>query len=104
MKGRYVILPAADRDIDGQALYYADEAGIETAIRFLDAVQQTCETLVAHPRMGWPCRLRHPELATARVFRVLEFDKTPVFYRPAKDRLEVLRVLHGSQNLEALFG
>ena len=52
MKGRYVILPAADQDIDSQALYYADEAGIETAIRFLDALRQTCETLAAHPRMG----------------------------------------------------
>jgi plasmid stabilization system protein ParE len=103
MKARCLFLPAADRDIDSLARYYAREAGIDTAVRFLDAVKRTCEMLATHPRMGWPCRLRHPELASTRVFRVLGFDKILVFYRPAKNRVEVLRVQHGSRHLESLF-
>jgi len=40
---------------------------------------------------------------SARVFRVRGFEKVLIFYRPSRQRIEILRVLHGSQDLEALF-
>jgi plasmid stabilization system protein ParE len=36
-----VVLPSADRDLDLQADYLANEAGVETALRFLAAAQET---------------------------------------------------------------
>jgi toxin ParE1/3/4 len=103
MTGRYVILPAADADIDGLALYYAEQAGIETATRFLLDVRRTCEMLADHPRMGWPCWLRNPRLAAIRVFPLSEFERILVFHRPARGQLEIVRLVHGSRDLDALF-
>lgn len=54
--------------------------------------------------VGWHCKVRHPQLMTARTFRVSErFDKFLIFYQPYDDRIEILRVLHGAQDLVALF-
>jgi plasmid stabilization system protein ParE len=44
-------------------------------------------------------------LRTARVFRVsARFENYLIFYVPFQDYVEILRVVHGSQDLEALFG
>ena len=53
--------------------------------------------------MGWGCQLKHPALRTARVFRVNGFEKILIFYQPDPDPIEILRVLHRSQDLEAIF-
>ena len=103
MRSRYVVLPRADEDLDEQADYLTVEANIGVALRFLEAAHDTFALLSSHPEMGWQCRLRHPGLASARVFRVKGFEKILIFYRLSRDRIEILRVLHGSQDLEALF-
>lgn len=55
--------------------------------------------------MGWPCKVEHLPLRTARVFRVsARFENYLIFYVPFQDYVEILRVVHGSQDLEALFG
>ena len=98
----YVVRPRADRDLDEIADYLAGEAGLDTALRFLQEAYETFALLSAQVDMGWPCRLKHPDLKSARQFRVSEsFDKYLIFYQPHKDRIEILRLLHGSQNLEA---
>jgi toxin ParE1/3/4 len=38
-----------------------------------------------------------------RMFRVKDFPKHLVFYRPIEGGIEVIRVLHASRNLAALF-
>jgi plasmid stabilization system protein ParE len=55
------------------------------------------------PHMGTRCRLGHPELRSARYLRMGGFEKILVFYRPLGDVIEIVRVLHGSQDLDALF-
>jgi len=37
MIGRYRVLPAADWDLDDQAVYLATEGSLETALRFYEA-------------------------------------------------------------------
>ncbi len=44
MTPRVSVLPAADRDIDGQAEYLMREASLETALRFHDAAAATFES------------------------------------------------------------
>lgn len=41
MSQRYHVLPAADRDLDEQAGYLAQQASLETALRFYDAAALT---------------------------------------------------------------
>ncbi len=103
MSARYVVLPKADRDLDDEADYLVGEAGLEVGFRFLAAALETFDLLASQPEMGWKCRLKHPALASTRVFRVKGFEKVLIFYRPGPELIEILRVLHGSQDLEAFF-
>jgi len=100
----YVVRPRADRDIDEIAAYVAEQSGLDSGLRFLSEVHETFALLGSRREAGWPCRVRHARLTTARTFRVSErFDKFLIFYQPYEDRIEILRVLHGAQDLAALF-
>ncbi len=72
--------------------------------RFLFAAHKTFALLATQPHMGWRLRLRHPNLGLTRVFRVAGFEKLLILYRPLSDEVDVLRVVHGSRNLQALLG
>ena len=52
--------------------------------------------------MGWRCRLKNRRLEGLRIFRVAGFENMLVLYRPRPDGVEVLRVIHGSRNIQAL--
>ena len=99
---RYVLRPRTERDLDAQALYYASEAGSELGHRFLVAAHETIANLAIHPRMGWPSRLERASLKELRIFRVKGFEKILILYLPLPNGVEILRVVHGSQNLQAL--
>lgn len=101
-ESRYVIRPKADRDLDDQAYYYATEASPEVGHRFLLAAHDTFALLATQPNMGWHSRLKHPGLESLRVFRVSGFEKILILYLPLLDGVEILRVVHGSRNLQAL--
>ncbi len=74
-------------------------------LQFLAEVYETFSFLASDREIGWPCNVTHPQLMGARTFRVSEcFEKYLIFYQPYQDRMEVLRVLHASQDLDALFG
>jgi plasmid stabilization system protein ParE len=78
-------------------------ASPELGNRFLLAAHRTFALLATQPNMGWPFRLRHPGLKSLRVFRVSDFEKVLILYLPLADGIDVLRVVHGSQNLKNLF-
>lgn len=103
MSARYVVLPKADRDLDDEADYLVKEAGLEVGLSFLTAAQETFDLLASQPAMGWQCRLKDPALGSVRVFRVTRFERFLIFYRPARECIEILRVLHSSQDLDAVF-
>jgi toxin ParE1/3/4 len=99
---RYVIRPKADQDLDEQAYYFATQASPEVGHKFLLAAHETFSLLATQPEMGWHCRLKHPGLASLRAFRVSGFERLLVLYRPRPDGVEILRVVHGSRDLQAL--
>jgi toxin ParE1/3/4 len=102
-ESRYVIRPKADQDLEDQAYYYAVEASPELGHRFLVEAHETFALLSTQPQMGWAPRLRHLDLKALRLFRVGgSFEKILILYRPHENGVEILRVLHGSQNLQRL--
>jgi toxin ParE1/3/4 len=103
VSARYVVLPNADRDLDDEADYLVKEAGLEVGLSFLAAAQETFRLLASQPDMGWHCRLKNPALASVRMFRVRRFERFLIFYRPAPESIQILRVIHSSQDLDALF-
>ena len=102
MSGRYLVRPKADADLDHQALYLAENAGAEIGHRFLIAAHETFTLLASQPAMGWHPRLKHPDLASLRTFRISGFDRMIVLYRPIPDGVEIVRVMHGSRNVMKL--
>ena len=99
---RYVLRPRAEQDSDAQAYYYATVAGAEVGHRFLIAAHHTFTLLATHPNMGWQSRLEHAALHHLRVFRVKGSEKILILYLPMDEGVEVLRVVHGSQDLQTL--
>jgi toxin ParE1/3/4 len=102
MTAQYRVLPAADRDLDEQAAYLAAQASLETALRFYDAASSTFAEIVCMAGIGerWPSA--NPRLAGLRVWRIEGFEKHLIFYRPAADGIEVIRVLHGARDIESV--
>ena len=97
------VLPRADADVDEAAEYYAEEASLEVALRFLGAVQQVYEFVRSNPEAGSPGQYESRELQGMRRWPVPRFDSYLVFYRLAGEWVEIVRVLHGARDIEALF-
>ena len=99
---RVVVLPAADRDLDEQALYYLEHGSPETATRWYDQAAATFAFLAEHPAIGAPRESPRRALQGIRTWLVSGFERHVVFYRPIDDGIEVVRVLHGARDLDAL--
>ena len=54
------VLPAADRDIDGQADYLMHEASLETALRFYDADSRHLREPCPNARHGRAAGIHQP--------------------------------------------
>ena len=96
--------PAARRDLIEHYVYLAENAGIETADRFLARTEETLAALLAQPRMGAPLDSRHPEVANLRKWRVTDFENVLIFYLPHSRGISVVRVLYGARDWWELLG
>jgi toxin ParE1/3/4 len=103
VSARYTVKPKADLDLDEYADYLAREATLNVALNFLAATHETFALLAENPQIGWQSRLKNPALKTLRVFRVATFEKMIILYRPLSGGVDILRVVHGFRNLQALF-
>ena len=99
MNAHYVVRPKADADLDYQAFYLAEKATPEVGHRFLISAHEAFTLLASQPEMGWHPRLKHPDLAFLRTFRISGFERMIVLYPPIPDGVEILRVIHGAQDL-----
>lgn len=72
------------------------------AHRFLVSTHDTFALLATQPEMGWNPKLKHRDVGGLRVFRVTGFEKILILYRPIDDGIEVLRIVHGSRNVQRL--
>ena len=72
------------------------------AVRFVEAFKSSVDLLARMPALG---RVR-PDLGTpeTRSWRVGGFRNYLIFYEVLPDRLRLLRVLHGSRDLQAELG
>lgn len=94
------VRPEADRDTDQAADYYAREANLDLGLRFLGAVEAAYARLLEHPHIGSTVASFHPRLSGLRFWPVPGFESHLVFYVPSVDSVEIVRVLHGAQDLQ----
>lgn len=97
---KHVIQTAARRDIIRRfRRYLVDENVPEVALRFLDAVEESVNQVLAMPEAGTPKLLENPTLAGLRSWRVAGFEDVRIYYLVDDECLRVVRVLHGKQDI-----
>jgi toxin ParE1/3/4 len=92
------------RDLVEHFVYLADNAGIDTAERFLANAETSFNDLADYPTMGAPLTLTNPALTGLRKWRVKDFENYLIFYLPRSDGVSIMRVLHGARDWWSLLG
>jgi toxin ParE1/3/4 len=93
---RYIIAPSASRDLNEIIDYFAN-LNVEAGERLIAAFQKKCQNLINFPTIG-----RSYEEIRADL-RGVPLDGYIILYQVTDNTLEILRVVHGSRNLKALF-
>ncbi len=102
MSRAIIKLPRAESDLIGCYAYYLEEASSEVADRFLSAVGKTLNLVARSPGIGTIHQTNRPELAGLRSIPVSKFKRYLLFYRAFDDRIELVRVPHGSRDIRRI--
>lgn len=90
----------AIEDAEAIADFIAKDS-LEAALRFLENTEATLEYLTRSPSIGGPLLTNRPELANLRTCRVKGFPKHVIFYIEHSDSIEMVRILHGSRDVQS---
>lgn len=93
---QYIISPEAMKDLEAIADYFY-KINVEAGEKLLDEFQKKCRYLVQFPQIG----RSYKEIRS--YLRGLPLDGYIIFYRLGRDNIEIMRVVRGNRNLEALF-
>ncbi|MGL5063208.1 MAG: type II toxin-antitoxin system RelE/ParE family toxin [Microcoleus sp.] len=89
------------KDLIEHATYIAQN-NLEVAEQFLVAAEETFKLLGKMPGMGKLSQFSHPRLANIRQYQIKGFKRYLIFYRESQTSVEILRVLNGVRDLEAI--
>lgn len=92
----------AKQDLIELADYIALD-NIDAAERFIDAAQSAFQFLSETPGAGATREYFSPKLFGLRMWPIRGFEKHLIFYRMISNSLEIIRVIHSAQDIEALF-
>ena len=88
----------AREDLFNIWLFIAEESGETRADRYLRRLNDVLSYLAQQPLMG----RQRTELAEG--LRSFVAESHIIFYMPLEDGIDLIRVLHGSQDVKAAFG
>lgn len=103
MPNRADIRPRARLDVIELAVFIGRDSTL-AAHRFLDAAEATFQFLAESPGSGAVYPTNNERLRGLRVFRVQGFPNHLAFYLEHDQEVEVVRVLHGARDLNAVLG
>jgi toxin ParE1/3/4 len=75
---------------------------VEKALKFDQAVFETFERLCEMPNIGAERNYENPKLFGVRLWFVKGFEKYIIFYKAFGNYIEIIRVLHSSQNNDSI--
>jgi toxin ParE1/3/4 len=93
---RVTLRPQAEADILDIWAYIAEDSLVD-ADRWIDRLDESFMLWATQPKMGRP----RDELSLG--MRSLPFGRYVVFFEPRPDGIDVVRVLHGSRDLDEQF-
>jgi toxin ParE1/3/4 len=88
--------PQAEADLD-EIWWYIAQDNPDAADRMLDRIEERCTALAQFPLMG----ISRDELLPS--LRSLPVGNYLIFYLPLEDGIEIVRVLPGMRDIDALF-
>lgn len=94
--------PQVIRDLIELATYIAED-NMDASDRFLSAAEETFKQLAKMPKMGKLCQFSHPNLIDVRQQAIKGFRRYLIFYRIMDSGVEILRVIHGTRDIEDIF-
>jgi toxin ParE1/3/4 len=92
----YIISQPAIRDLESISSYFAD-VNVEAGEKFLQRFGKRCQQLASFPNIG----RSYDNLQVG--LRGLPLDGYVILYRATEDRIEIVRVANGRQDLRSLF-
>jgi toxin ParE1/3/4 len=87
----------SSRDDLRDVLEYIAQDNPGAALRHVERLEQACWMLAENPQMGTSCEDLLPSLRAWSVGRYI------IFFRPANDGIDVVRVIHGARDYRTLF-
>ena len=99
---RIVLRPRVEQDLEQQTEYLEEQASSEVADRYLVSEGAAFEMLAQMPGMGALRENLNARLTGLRMLPVPDFPRYLIFYRATDEDLEIIRVLHSSQNTEGI--
>ncbi len=93
--------PQVIRDLIDLATYIAAD-NMDVSDKFLAAAEETFKQLAQTPKMGRVREFDNPNLANVRQQPIKGFRNYLVFYRTRDTDIEILRVLHGRRDINAI--
>lgn len=93
--------PQVISDLIELATYIAQD-NLDVSDRFLAAAEETFQNLGKMPQIGKLSQLSSPKLAGIRQQAIKGFKHYLIFYRVIDSDVEILRVIHGARDLEAI--
>lgn len=78
------------------------EENPDAALRFVESVESSFSFLEKNPEIGRSLRTFSRRLAGVRIWRVSNFEKYLIFYRPIVEGVEVLDVIHGARDFPSI--
>jgi toxin ParE1/3/4 len=95
--------PRAEQDLEEIAIHIGQK-NHQAALRFLHAAERAFELLAHMPGIGSPWETTNPKFLDLRFHRIRRYKNYLIFYKLTSDAIVVIRVLHGSRDLETLLG
>ena len=100
MRRKLSVRPRAEFDRTSHFLYLSERSP-EAALRFDDAIKAALIKLRTDPRLGSKLELPAVTHLNLQYYRPRGFEKYLVIFRILDDAVYVLRILHGSQDIES---
>jgi toxin ParE1/3/4 len=99
---KIIIHDDAFDDLDTSSAVIGDYSS-SASVRFLKEAQKAFRLLSDLPGLGAPRDYNNPDLNGMRMWPVSGFRKYLIFYLTTEDTIEIVRILHGSQNIQLIF-
>jgi toxin ParE1/3/4 len=89
------------QDLIAIATYISGD-NLDAGDRFLYAAEATFQLIAKLPEIGKISGFTHPALIQVRQYPVKGFKNYLIFYRLQVDDIDVMRVIHGAQEIESI--